>query len=323
MAGEGFGGIGRLELADEVIFLLGPTASGKSRLAMEVARQTAAEICSVDAFQIYRGLDIGTAKPSGMARKEIPHHLLDLVEPEEGFTAADYLRSGQKVLENLKKKDQKAIWVGGTGLYHKVMTEGLAKAPATDIKMAAELEAKSTAELGEEIRRVDPEWSEKADLRNRRRLIRALAVWRQTARKMSAWQREETAPGPLSGAKTFALVPDLDSLAAVIRTRVAGMIQDGWGEEVRRLRERPGWRGCPGSRAIGYREIELWLAGRMGKEEAGDEIVAATRAYAKRQLTWLKRIPNLTVIEAKPGSSLPLAGVEKLVQALAQGARSG
>ena len=290
---------------------------------MEVARRTGAEICSVDAFQIYRGLDIGTAKPSGMAREEIPHHLLDLVEPEEGFTAADYLRLAGAALESLKSKGKRAVWVGGTGLYHKVLTEGLAKAPGTDVKVAAELEAMSTAELAEEVRRVDSEWSEKADLQNRRRLIRALAVWRQTGRKMSSWQREETVPGPLAGVKTLALVPDLDALAAVIRTRVAGMIQDGWAEEVKRLRERPGWRGCPGSRAIGYREIELWLAGRMRREEAMDKIVAATRAYAKRQLTWLKRIPNLVAIEAKPGSGLPSAGVEKMVQALAQEALSG
>ena len=131
-----------MELANDVIFLLGPTASGKSRWAMEVARETGAEICSVDAFQIYRGLDIGTAKPSGMAQKEIPHHLLDLVEPEQGFTAADYLRSSGNVLEALRKRKKKAVWVGGTGLYHKVLTEGLAKAPGTDLQVAAELEKK-------------------------------------------------------------------------------------------------------------------------------------------------------------------------------------
>jgi len=286
-------------------------------LAMEVARKTGAEICSVDAFQIYRGLDIGTAKPSAMARKEIRHHLLDLVEPEQPFTAADYLRSAGAVLGDLQKRKKTAVWVGGTGLYHKVLTEGLAKAPGTDMKVAEELEAKSTAELVEEIWRVDPEWSGQADLQNRRRLIRALAVWRQTARKMSSWQREETVAGPLVGAITFALVPDLDALAAVIRSRVAGMMQDGWIEEVRMLREREGWRGCPGGRAIGYREIELVVAGRLGREEAGDKIVAATRAYAKRQLTWLKRVPTLTFIEAKPGQSLPATGVEKLAKALA------
>ena len=134
---------------------------------------------------------------------------------------------------------------------------------------------------------------------------------------MSSWQQEETVAGPLAGAPTFALVPDLDALAAVIRTRVAGMIQDGWAEEVKRLRERPGWRGCPGGRAIGYREVELWVTGKMRKEEACDRIVAATRAYAKRQLTWLKRVPNLEVIEAQLGQSLPATGMEKLAKALA------
>lgn len=284
---------------------------------MEVARKTGTEICSVDAFQIYRGLNLGTAKPSQMARKEIRHHLLDLVEPEKGFTAADYLQKATEVLGDLRQRSQRAIWVGGTGLYHKVLTEGLAKAPGTDVKVATELEARSTAELVEEIQRVDPEWSGKADLQNRRRLIRALAVWRQTARKMSSWQREETVMGPLAGAKTFALLPDLDALAGVIRTRVVGMIQDGWVEEVRNLMERPGWRGCPGGRAIGYRELELVVAGRLSREEAGDKIVAATRAYAKRQLTWLKRVPNLAVIEVNPRQSLPAAGVEKLAKALA------
>jgi len=224
---------------------------------------------------------------------------------------------------DLRKRGKKAVWVGGIGLYHKVLTEGLAKAPGTDGKVAAELEARSTAELVEEIRRVDPEWSGTADLKNRRRLIRALAVWRQTARKMSSWQQEETVAGPLAGARTFALVPDLDALAAVIRGRVAGMIQDGWGEEVRKLRERQGWRGCPGSRAIGYAEIDLWLAGKLRKEEACDKIMAATRAYAKRQLTWLKRVPNLEVIEAKPGQLPSAAGVEKLAKALGGGSFSG
>lgn len=317
MAGERGGRIGRLELTGQVIFLLGPTASGKSQLAMEVARKTGAEICSVDAFQIYRGLNIGTAKPPAVARKEVRHHLLDLVEPEQPFTAADYHKSAEDVLQDLRKRKKPAVWVGGTGLYHKVLTEGLAKAPGTDLKVAAELEKMPTAELVEEIRRVDPEWSGQADLQNRRRLIRALAVWRQTSRKMSTWQREETHPGPLAGTPTFAVVPDLDALATVIRTRVAGMIQDGWVEEVRQLKDRQGWRGCPGGRAIGYREIEMVVAGRLSREEAGDKIVAATRAYAKRQLTWLKRVPNLMIIEAKPGQSLPSAGVEKLAKALA------
>ena len=290
---------------------------------MEVARKTGAEICSLDAFQVYRGLDIGTAKPSAQARKEIPHHLLDLVEPEEGFTAADYLKAAGEVLAGLKHRSRRAVWVGGTGLYHKVLTEGLARAPGTDGKVAAELEARSTEELAEEIRRVDPEWSCKADLQNRRRLVRALAVWRQTGRKMSSWQREETQPGPLAGTRTFALVPDLDAVAAVIRARVAGMIQDGWVEEVKKLQDRQGWRGCPGGRAIGYREIEMVVAGRINREEAGDKIVAATRAYAKRQLTWLKRIPNLIPIEAKPGRAPQPAGVEKLAQALGGESSSG
>lgn len=298
------------------IFLLGPTGAGKSRVAMEVAQETGAEIVSMDAFQVYRGLDIGTGKPTKAEQKYVRHHLIDLVDPEENFTAADYARRGGEILQDLRKRSVAMMWVGGTGLYHRVMTEGLSLAPGTEIRVAEELEKKTMAELVDEISGVDPEWSAKADIKNRRRVVRALAVWRQTGRKLSEWQEKEMVAGPMGGVEAWVLLPDLQILGEVIRERVQTMWQTGWVEEVRALADKAGWEGSPGSRAIGYGEVMEFLAGRMTEAEACDKIVTATRAYAKRQLTWFRKIPTIRGIEIDPREPLSKAGVQMLSQAL-------
>ncbi len=298
------------------IFLLGPTGAGKSRSAIELAEQTGAEIVSMDAFQVYRGMDIGTGKPTKAEQNRVRHHMIDLVNPEENFTAADYARRGGEILQDLRKKSVATIWVGGAGLYHRVMTEGLSLAPGTEIGVAEELEKKTMAELVEEISRVDPEWSAKADIKNRRRVVRALAVWRQTGRKLSEWQGKEMVAGPMGGVEAWVLLPDLQILGEVIRERVKTMWQAGWAEEVRGLAAKAGWEGSPGSRAIGYGEVMEFLAGRLTEAEACDKIVTATRAYAKRQLTWFRKIPKIRGIEIDPREPLSKAGVQMLSQAL-------
>ena len=227
-----------------MIFLLGPTATGKSRLAMTLAQQTGAEIASVDAFQIYRGLDIGTGKPSQEEQRKVRHHLIDLVEADEEFSAAGYAREAQRVFSDLEKRKVPSIWVGGTGLYHRVLTQGLSKAPGTDRTVAENLEKKTLEELVAAVRRVDPVWAEKADLKNLRRVVRALAVWEQTGRKMSDWQKQETMKGLMSEVQTWCLMPAIDILVEVIRKRVEGMLSGGWVEEVEGRR---GWVG----RAVG------------------------------------------------------------------------
>ena len=305
-----------------MIFLLGPTAAGKSRLAMTLAQQTGAEIASVDAFQIYRGLDIGTGKATLEQQRQVRHHLIDLVEAEEDFSSADYAKEAQRVFADVEKRKVSSIWVGGTGLYHRVLTQGLSKAPGTDRIVAENLEKKTTEELVAAVRRVDPVWAEKADLKNRRRVVRALAVWEQTGRKMSDWQKQETMKGLMSEVQTWCLMPAIDILVEVIRKRVEGMLNGGWLEEVMGLMLREGWVTSPGSRAIGYREVGEYVQGKMGRAETCDKIVSATRAYAKRQLTWFRKIPNLQSIEIDPREPLSKAGVEKLVRALEAGAIS-
>ncbi len=304
------------------IFLLGPTAVGKSRLAMAVAQQVGAEIASVDAFQIYRGLDIGTGKPTREEQGKVRHHLIDLVDPADEFSSARYAKEAERVGLDLAQRKVSSLWVGGTGLYHRVLTRGLSKAPATDAVVGQRLEQKGTGELAEEVMRVDPRWAQGADLKNRRRVIRALAVWEQTGRRLSDWQEKETTKGGMAEVECWYLVPSIEILMGVIRKRVEGMFRDGWVEEVKGLMGRPSWEGCPGSRAIGYREVGELVKGKLGRSEACDKIVAATRGYAKRQLTWFQGIPNIQSIEIDPREPLPRAGVEKLVRALERGAIS-
>lgn len=316
MEGERGGWVGGLELDAGVIFLLGPTAAGKSRVAMTLAQEVGAEIVSVDAMQIYRGLDIGTGKAKKADLEKIPHHLLDLIEPEDAFSAADYAKEAGKVLLDLEQRSARSLWVGGTGFYHRAVTEGLAAAPATDPAVAARYELLATEEMGRRVQEADPLWAKKGDLQNRRRMIRVLAIGEQTGRRMSDWQEKETKRGVMAGVETWCLRPAMETLEGVIRVRVEKMLRGGWGEEVKRLRERSGWAGCPGSRAIGYEEVAAMVDGVLGEKEACDKIVAATRAYAKRQLTWFREIPKVKFIEIDPREPLPKVGVQTLVRAL-------
>jgi tRNA dimethylallyltransferase len=174
--------------------------------------------------------------------------------------------------------------------------------------------------LAATVLKIDPEWAQKADLQNRRRVVRALAVWEQTGRKMSEWQKQDMTNGLMAEVETWCLVPPIELLEEVIRRRVEGMLSGGWVEEVKGLLGRSGWEGCPGSRAIGYGELAEVIRGKIGREEASDKIVSATRAYAKRQLTWFRGIPTVRVIEIDPREPLPKAGVEMLVRALEGGA---
>ena len=289
---------------------------------MAVAQQVGAEIASVDAFQIYRGLDIGTGKPTREEQGKVRHHLIDLMDPAEEFSSARYAKEAERVGLDLAQRKVSSLWVGGTGLYHRVLTRGLSKAPATDAVVGQRLEQKGTGELAEEVMRVDPRWARGADLKNRRRVIRALAVWEQTGRRLSDWQEKETTKGGMTGVECWYLLPSIEILLGVIRKRVEGMLRDGWVEEVKGLLGREGWESCPGARAIGYREVGELVKGKLGRSEACDKIVAATRGYAKRQLTWFQGIPNIQSIEIDPREPLPRAGVEKLVRALERGAIS-
>lgn len=291
-----------------VLFITGPTASGKSALAVALAKQKSAEIVAMDAFQVYRGLDIGTDKPSKEIRKELPHHLLDLVDATQPFSVADYLKHAQAVHDDLSERNQPSIWVGGTGLYFRALRQGLSSAPASDPTIIKELEQRATQDLEEEIQQLDPDWASQADLKNRRRVIRALAVVKQTGQPLSFWQQQRSAP-IIAESVTVCLVPEIDALREFIRHRVSVMWESGWSEEVERLRRLPNWETSQSAAAIGYRLVIAYLNGQMGKDECLRRIALETGQFAKRQLTWFRAESNVILV---PVEASELGDVEKI-----------
>lgn len=282
------------------VFILGPTATGKSSVALALARELGGVVCNLDAFQVYRGLDIGTGKPTLAEQGGLPHELFDLAGPCDPFSVADYLRHASGVLDKYRNTAKPLVWVGGTGLYYRALRCGLSEAPASDPEVLQALEARPLAELQEEIRRVDPEWAGGADLANPRRVLRALAVFRQTGRPISAWHRDPVRPlVPEGTAWLLQAVPGW--LRGRIAARVSTMWEAGWSGEVRRLLQLPGWEASPSQRALGYAEVAAWCGGGgVGEEGAAlvrERIVTRTWQYARRQLTWFRREPNLNCIE--------------------------
>ncbi|MFH1067372.1 MAG: tRNA (adenosine(37)-N6)-dimethylallyltransferase MiaA [bacterium] len=295
--------MGRKMMFAPVLFITGPTASGKSDLAVALARQSGAEVVAMDAFQVYRGLDIGTDKPSKKIQAEIPHHLLDLVEPVQPFSVADYLRHAQAVREDLLARNRPSIWVGGTGFYFRALRQGLSSAPASDPTVIKALEQRSTQDLAEEIKRLDPAWAAQADLKNRRRIIRALAVVQQTGQPLSFWQQQRSSP-VVSESKAVCLVLEISALREKINRRVHTMWENGWPEEVARLRRLASWEASQSAAAIGYRAILSYLDGELDKEACLRQIALETGQFAKRQLTWFRAEPNILRVPADDAEKL-------------------
>ena len=279
---------------DSHIIIAGPTASGKSSLAIELAQQIGAEVVSVDAFQIYRGLDVGTGKVTTAEMQGVPHHLLSIVDPEQEFSVADYVRAAEALVAQISAP---LIWAGGTGLYVSALLEGLTPAPPTPKEIQDELNQRSTASLRAEIQRVDPHWAAQADLENPRRMIRALGVYLATGQTMSQWQQQRT-PGLLQGAKVFCLQQEPERLRDRITRRVAAMLAGGWIDEVQQLAERLGWESSQASRAIGYAEVLWHLRGQLSFEECRAAIEQQTWQYARRQRTWFRKQQGVIPLES-------------------------
>jgi tRNA dimethylallyltransferase len=283
-------------MTSDSFFILGPTAAGKSSVALALARELGGVVCNLDAFQIYRGVDRGTGKPSTDERTQLPHELFDLAGTCGDFSVADYLREAALVVEKYRASGRPLIWVGGTGLYYRALRCGLSAAPATDPLVLAEWETRTLSELQSEIRRVDPAWAATADLSNPRRILRALAVYHQSGRPLSEWHRDPV-EALVPEAAAYVLQVSPDRLRKKMAARVESMWQAGWPEEVRELVKITGWEGCSASRALGYAEVADWLLRGGDAAETRDRIVTLTWQYARRQLTWFRREPKLHVIE--------------------------
>ncbi len=276
-----------------LVAIVGPTASGKSKLAVWLALQLGGEVIACDSTQMYRGFDIGTAKPSKEERQGVPHHLMDLLEPNEEATAGGFRERAIRVLEDLCKLERLPIFTVGTGLYLRALLEGLADVPQRSEGLRERLRA-SAAEhapghLHRTLRRLDPTSAEKIAAADEQKLIRAIEVCLLAKRPLSKVHQEGRTPLKGWRAVKIGLQPERENLYERIHMRTEAMLASGWREEVRVLVESGLPENAKPFEFIGYRELRAVLRGEMKQEEARTAIQQATRRYAKRQMTWFRR----------------------------------
>lgn len=279
-----------------LLVLLGPTASGKSDLAMALAqRMPGAAILSADSMQVYRGMDIGTAKPSAAEQSAVKHHLIDLVNPNETFTAARFVELADAVIAEARENNTPLIATGGTPLYYKVLFEGMFEGPGADAALREQLKAESNEELHRRLSAVDAPAAARIHLNDTRRLIRALEVFELTGSPISSLQTEWKREGKTwrHEAAWFGLNWDRDALNRRINARVKKMIEMGWVEETKQLLDRYGAFSQSAGEATGYRELTNHLAGKTPLDDAIEQIKIATRQLARRQMKWFRRFPGV------------------------------
>lgn len=278
----------------KAVFVLGPTASGKTAVALALAARFPAEIVSVDSAQVYRGMNVGTAKPRPEAMHEVPHHLIDIVEPTDAYSAGRFRDDALAAIREIHGRGRLPILAGGTMLYFRALTSGLANLPVADAAVRAGIEAAAVERgwpaLHGELARVDPESARRIERGDAQRIQRALEVHRLTGRALSALHAEAAAAALPFDALRIALEPsDRAALHARIAERFRAMLAAGLVEEVRTLRARYALDArLPSMRSVGYRQVWEMLEGAAGTATLEARGIAATRQLAKRQLTWLR-----------------------------------
>jgi tRNA dimethylallyltransferase len=280
------------------VFLAGPTAVGKSAVALALAEKIGGEIISVDSMQVYRGLDIGTAKPTADEQKKIPHHLIDVCDLNESFDAAKFVRLAETAVAEIQLRNRTPILCGGTGLYFKAFISGLGEAPPADGKVRAELESLPYEKLLNELRERDPECFEKIDKENPRRVIRAVEVIRLTGRKFSEQRAEwKTQNSKLKTQNYFCFTRPAAELHPRVNARVNQMFAHGLVDETRELLKHGLAENKFAMQAIGYRQVVEHLRGERNLPETIELVKIKTRQFAKRQLTWFRRHGNCEWME--------------------------
>jgi tRNA dimethylallyltransferase len=305
------------------IFLMGPTAAGKTDLALELARKLPCELISVDSALVYRGMDIGTAKPSKPLLAEFPHQLIDIRDPAESYSAAEFRSDALQAMQAATARGRIPLLVGGTMLYYKALLEGLAEMPAADARVRAELEAQAARDgweaLHRELAEVDPESAVRIHPNDPQRLIRALEVYRVSGLSMSVHRQRQQAQGlelaatgavplPYNVAQLAIAPTDRQVLHARIAQRFEQMLAQGFIEEVQLLHSRGDLQASMSSiRAVGYRQVWDYLDGRLSRSEMQERGVIATRQLAKRQFTWLRSWADLHWLDSLACDNLPQA----------------
>ncbi|HEY7762959.1 MAG TPA: tRNA (adenosine(37)-N6)-dimethylallyltransferase MiaA [Actinomycetota bacterium] len=280
--------------------VVGPTASGKTEATIAIARAFGAEICSVDSMLVYRGMDVGTAKPTPEQRASVPHHLIDLAEPSERFTLARYQEEAREAIDDIAARGSHPMLVGGSGLYFRAVVDGFVL-PGEDPTVRAELEAEASAAgvgtLYARLEQLDPIAASKIDPSNVRRVVRALEVAAITGTPFSAFSEAWTRYDP-GRVRVAGIRIESQTLARRIGDRVSAMFAAGLLDEVRGLVERGFGSWLTSTQAIGYSEVARHLDGRLSLEEAWEGTVRRTRNLARRQIAWFRRDPRVRWFDA-------------------------
>jgi tRNA dimethylallyltransferase len=278
--------------------LLGPTASGKSRLALQLAEKFPIEIVSVDSAQVYHGMDIGTAKPSPAERRAVPHHLIDLIDPTERYSAGRFREDAIRAVAEIHARGKIPLLVGGTMLYYRALAQGLDELPVANPAIRAQLDAEAAGKgwpaLHAELAKLDPKTAARLEPGDAQRIQRALEVHRISGKPISALQVRSKSELPFE-LRAFSVVPEnRPELHQRIAGRFDAMLKAGLVEELKALREKfPLSADLPSMRCVGYRQAWEFLEGRISGGELRESGIAATRQLAKRQLTWLRSLPGI------------------------------
>lgn len=308
------------ELLRQCWFLAGPTAGGKSAAALELAEALGAELLALDSMTLYRQLDIGTAKPTAGERARVPHHLLDLMDPSQEFSVAEYLQAARTCCGEILGRGRIPLFVGGTGLYLRSLLRGVFEGPAADPAFRRSLEERAVRlgpeGLHEELSRVDPATAGRLHPNDARRVIRALEVFHLTGRPLSEQQEEDPLPAGERPQRVFWLNLPRETLYRRIDLRVEAMFAAGWLDEVERLARREPPLGPTARKALGYQELLNWID--RGRPEPLPEVIETiqrrTRQFAKRQLTWFRNLEECRAIEIS-GEESPATVAAQIVNA--------
>ena len=294
-----------------VIFIMGPTASGKTALAIELLQHLDAELISVDSALIYRGMDIGTAKPTAEELLLAPHHLLDIMEPYQSYSAADFRDDALRLINEIQQRRKIPILVGGTMLYFKALLDGISPLPPANPQIRAELEQEAATEgwqaLHQQLQQLDPVAAARIHPNDPQRINHALEVYRLTGSTMTELTARKGEPFPFK-VHQFAIAPtDRSLLHQRIADRFQLMLEHGFEQEVARLKDQEHLHAnLPSMRCVGYRQVWQYLDGEFSYDDMVAKGIAATRQLAKRQLTWLRGWPEVIWLksEAEPAENL-------------------
>lgn len=285
------------------LFLMGPTASGKTDLAIQLAQQCNCEIISVDSALIYKGMDVGTAKPTVAEREKAPHFLVDIIDPLESYSAGDFRRDALRLMKEICARGNTPLLVGGTMLYYKALVDGLSPLPSADPVIRAEIE-KEAEQLGWQamhdlLQEIDPVSAKRIHVNDPQRLSRAIEVFRISGKSLTELTEMKSEPIPYD-IKQFAIAPsDKAILHERIERRFHLMLKEGFEQEVKALYERGDLHlDLPSMRCVGYRQMWEYLQGKMDYDEMVYRGIVATRQLAKRQMTWLRGWKNVTWLES-------------------------